>query len=149
MKNKTTWILIADAARARIVRNDGPGRGVEAVKGLTFEQERLKSGDLMADKPGRTFDSVGAGRHSVEFSSDAVREQDRTFAGSLVSVLQVALARGDFDRLVVIAPPRALGDLRSALTAPLKAVLHAELGKDLTHVPNSELAAHLEAVLFV
>src|SRR5262249_34094570 len=30
MKPTRTWILIADGARARILRNDGPGKGVQA-----------------------------------------------------------------------------------------------------------------------
>lgn len=149
MKSKITWILIADAARARVVRNDGPGRGLVPVEGMAFERDHLKQGDLMADKPGRSFESAGVSRHSMESGSDVVRELDRAFANMLVGVLQKALDRKNFDRLVVVAPPRALGDLRNALTGPLKAVLHAELGKDLTHVPNADLAGHLDTVLFV
>ena len=33
MKPTTTWILIADGARARLFANHGPGKGVEAVEG--------------------------------------------------------------------------------------------------------------------
>ena len=148
-KKITTWVLIADAARARILKNDGPGRGVDAVEGLVFENEHPKLGDIMADKPGRSFDSTGSGRHAMEYSTDAVREDEHAFAKSLAEVLLTARRNQDYDRLILIAAPRMLGYLRAVLPAPVKSVIHAEIDKDLTKIPNSDLPKHLEGVLSV
>lgn len=149
MPNKyhTTWILIADASRARIVKNEGPGLGIDAIGDQIYEQEHRKTSDIMADRPGRSFDSVGGGRHAMEYSADPERLDQREFARSLVSVLEDGLDKGAYQRLVVVAPPQMLGDLRAELTGRLKDAIHAEINKDLTHVPNGELAEHLEDVL--
>ena len=148
-KLKTTWILIADASRARILKNDGPGFGVDAVDDMIFQGENRKLQDILADKPGRSFDSAGGGRHAMEYKSDAVHEDERAFAATLMSVLQEAHDRKDYDQLILIAPPKMLGDLRAVLPGALKAVTCAEINKDLTQIPNGEMADHLKDVLAV
>ena len=51
--------------------------------------------------------------------------------------------------LVVAAPPKMLGALRDSLPAPLKSALLADMDKDLTNIPEADLAAHFEEVLAV
>ena len=148
-KKKTTWILIADASRARILKNDGPGRGLDAIEDMIFQGENRKLKDIMADKPGRSYDSVGGGRHAMEYKSDAEHEDERAFANTLITVLQEAHGRKDYDQLILIAPPKMLGDIRAVLPDTLKAVTSAEINKDLTHIPNSDMADHLTGVLAV
>lgn len=144
---QTTWILIADASRARIVKNEGPGLGIDAIGDRIYEQEHRKASDIMADRPGRSFDSVGGGRHAMEYSADPERLDQRAFARSLVATLEDGLDKNAYRRLVVVAPPQMLGDLRAELSDRLKDVILAEINKDLTHVPNGELADHLADVL--
>jgi len=148
-KFKTTWILIADASRARILKNDGPGLGIDAIDGMMFEGENRRVQDIMADKPGRSYDTAGGGRHAMEYKSDAKHEDERAFAETLISALQEAHDRKDYDQLILIAPPKMLGDLRAASPAALKAVTCAEINKDLTQIPNGEMADHLKDVLAV
>lgn len=149
IKSPKTWILIADSSRARILRHCGPGKGLEAVDGHDFRSEQRKLRDILADRPGRVHDSAGKSRHAMEPATDAVRQDETAFARSLAAVLAKALRRRQFDRLVLVAPPKALGDLRSELSAPVQAALIAEVNKDLTGVPNPDVANHLENVLFV
>ena len=149
MKPVTTWILLADGTRARIVCNTGPGKGLQEVRGMEFEGNNSRSGDLMADRPGRTFDSAGAHRHAMEPHSDPQREAKRSFAAELVAKLQDELQDQAFDRLVLVAAPATLGDIRKALPKPLLAVVYAEIAKDLVHIPNQELGDHLADVLAV
>ncbi|MGB5215433.1 MAG: host attachment protein [Anderseniella sp.] len=149
MKPVRTWILLADGTRARIVCNTGPGKGLEEVRGMEFEGDNSRSGDIMADRPGRTFDSAGANRHAMEPHSDPQREAKRSFAAELVATLQDQLQDQAFDRLVLVAAPATLGDIRKALPKPLLAVVYAEIAKDLVHIPNQELGDHLADVLAV
>ena len=147
MKPVRTWILIADGARARIVLNEGPGSGVTAVEGGLFEQDLKPTREIMADRAGRTFDSAGTGRHAMEQPTDPVRQEKRHFAHHLADHLADAVAKNAFDRLVVVAAPSALGDLRAAMSDKVRDRIHAELPKDLTKVPNDKLASHLEDVI--
>lgn len=147
MKAQTTWFLLANGANGRIVENRGVGKGIAPVENMVFRTDVKHAGDILADRPGRVFDSGGAGRHSMEYGSDPVREIEKQFATTLCTTLAEARAAKKFDRLVVVAAPQTLGDLRAVMDADVKNSVHAEIAKDLTHVPDQELPAHLDKVI--
>jgi protein required for attachment to host cells len=62
-------------------------------------------------------------------------------------MLDERLAEKAYDRLVIVAPPKALGDLRAALSEQVKPHVYAELDKDLVKTPTAELPQHLGAVM--
>ncbi len=149
MKPVTTWILLADGTRAHVVCNTGPGKGLQEVPGMEFEGDNFRSGDVLADRPGRTFDSAGVGRHAMEPHSDPQREAKRSFAADMVARLLDQLHAQAFDRLILVAAPATLGDIRKVLPKPLLAVVHGEIAKNLVQVPNDELGSHLSDLLAV
>jgi protein required for attachment to host cells len=149
MKPTTTWILIADGARARIFANRGPGKGIEAVAGGAFDADHRPDREIMSDRPGRAFESVGDARHAIEPHHDAHRELKQAFAEELAALLDAKLAAKTYDRVVLVAPPAMLGDLRASLSEPVRAVVYAEIDKDLTKTPEAELPLCLDAVLAV
>lgn len=149
MKPITTWIVIADGAQARIVLNDGPGKGVKPGPKREFSATNVPGRDIMADRPGRTFDSAGLGRHAKEPRSDPREVEQKRMLRELAKFLEQEAKKGSYDRLVIVAPPRALGSLRSGLSANARAKVTAELDKDLTQVAIHDLAGHLGAVLAV
>ena len=65
----------------------------------------------------------------------------------MAKLVNAAAGRGEFDELVVVAPPKMLGDLRNDLSALSKAKITAEDGKDLTHIPIRDLPTHLDVAL--
>ena len=85
----------------------------------------------------------------MEYASDPVREREKGFADMLAGVLESGRALGKFDRLVLVAAPQAMGDLRGSICPELKKLIHGEIAKDLTHATNAELPRHLERVLAV
>ncbi|MEQ1771430.1 MAG: host attachment protein [Devosia sp.] len=150
MKAKVTWVVVADGAQAKIFENDGPGKGLRALKDLNKEQEPLQAREIMADKPGRSASSGGAGaRSAMEYHSDPVQVRERRFVEELAETLDRKHQQGAFDRLVIAAAPTALGDLRPALSAGVKSTIVAELPKDLTNLPLPKLAEHLDGILAV
>ena len=145
MKPTITWILIADGAHARLLANRGPGKGVEQLEAINGDHR--PDSELVRDGLGRSFESVGDTRHAIEPKIDPHRELKRDFAKHLAMVLAQGLADKSYDRLVLVAPPSALGDLRAALSEPVKHAVYAELDKDLVRTPTAELAQHLGAVM--
>ena len=145
MKPKTSWILVADGARARVLSRSVPSEGLKLEH--EAEQPAQPTRDINADRPGRTFDSAGVGRHAMEPHSDPARERKRTFARDLVQFVEAGRKRNAFDRLYLVAPPQTLGDLRRELGTELAAAVTGELPKDLTHVPLHELEAALGDLL--
>lgn len=149
MKRIRTWILVADGARARIVLNDGPGRGVKPGPNKEFYGHNAPDREIVTDRPGRAFDSAGQGRHAMEPRSDPHEQAQRHFHHELAAYLDAAAKRNAYDRLIIVAPPRALGHLRAELSNAVRAKVTGELNKDLTHVPIHELANHLGSVMAV
>lgn len=147
MKPTITWILLADGAQAKVFKHAGPGTGLTAIADLQFEEEPKKASEIMADKPGRSFSSNGDGRSAMEYSSDPVKVREARFVQSVAEALEARRQKGDFGRLIIAAAPTALGDLRSAMSDQLKATVVAELNKDLTNLPTSDLTKHFEDVL--
>jgi protein required for attachment to host cells len=147
MKATRTWILIADGARARILQNSGPGKGLHAVAGAVFEGDHAATHDIMSDRTGRTFSSTGPARSGIEAHSDPHRELKRTFAHRLADALADGWHKGAYDRLIIVAAPSALGDLRAALAKEVSAKVTAEVAKDLTKMPDTAVAEHLKEFL--
>ena len=149
MKSKKTWIVVADGARARIFVTRGPGTGLEAALPQTELVADSRSSDRTerSDRPGRTFDSTGAGRHAVEPPTDPQRHGQKVFAGEISKILDQHHQKKAFDQLIVIAAPRMLGDLRAALGDNLHKLVDAEIDKDLSKLSAHELADHLVDVI--
>ena len=147
MKKIVTWIVIADGSHARVVVNEGPGKGVHEVPGAQWEGDPRHTGEIMADKEGRSYESVGGARHGMQPKSDPRQLVEDAFLHRVVDYLAENDTKGRYDRLVLAAEPRALGTLRRMLTPGLQRKLHADLAKDLTKVRVDQLATHLGSVM--
>ncbi len=149
MKAVRTWILIANGTQARTVSHIGIGHGFQDIEGMVFTDENAKTGDINSDRPGRTFDSSGSGRHSMEAPTDPQRHKKHNFAGFLAQQVKEKFQQSAFDRLIIAAAPAMLGDIRKALPKEVNSIVSAELAKDLCHIANSELDEHLADVMAV
>ncbi len=147
MKPTVTWILLADGAQAKVFKHTGPGSGLTPVEDLLFEEEPLKAREIMADKPGRSFSSVGNGRSSMEYSSDPVQVREKRFVRSVAVALERKYQESAFSRLIIAAAPTALGEIRSALSNGLQKAVVAEMPKDLTNLPTPQLEKHFDGIL--
>jgi protein required for attachment to host cells len=85
----------------------------------------------------------------MELPTDRHEYEKFLFARDLAAVVERAATAKRFERLVLVAPPAALGRLRLALTQRTRRMIRAEIGKDLTHIPFRELPAHLGEVIAV
>jgi protein required for attachment to host cells len=148
MKHDRTWILIADAGRARVLESLGPGKGTRPVDGLSSESPIPSSThDIVADRQGRSFESSNTMRHPLTPRTDPRDEMKRSYLEMLADQLHHRFLAGAFDRLVVVAPPSALGILRDAFSPQLAGAVTGELTKDLTKVPDHDLGPLLADVV--
>jgi protein required for attachment to host cells len=147
MKRIVTWVLVANGAQARILEHRGPGTGLVAVPNLVFSGSRRQAREIMSDRPGRTYSSVGSGRSAIDPRTDPVAREELEFVRSVAETLEEKRAEGAFQRLVIAAAPTALGDIRSVLGEAMKGLVTGELPKDLTNVPTPQLAGHFADLL--
>lgn len=138
------WVVVADGARARILAGDPGKGGLELAMPELVGRAREKGSDLVADRPGRSVDSSHVGdRHAMEPPTDPKEVEKERFARELVQTLEAASNEGRFARLLLVAPPKMLGELRELMPARLKEKVVGEVDKDLTWVPVHDLPGHL------
>jgi len=70
------------------------------------------------------------------------------FARQIAAELDASRRRDGFDRTVLMAGPAFIGLLRSALSAPVRATLVAEVRKDLVHEDDSTVHAFVPPDIF-
>jgi protein required for attachment to host cells len=132
-----------------VFENTGPGKGVKRAAISEKASPHRAAREIMADKPGRAFDSKGQGRHAMEPHTDPVKVEMRQFLAEVVGDLARAHRDKKFDRLVLIAPPASLGELRKLLPPELATLVVGEIDKDLTHADGIELTRHLGEVMAI
>jgi hypothetical protein len=71
-------------------------------------------------------------------------EQHR-FAGMVAKAMDKAVQEQKVPALVVAAPPKTVGDLRSTFHADVRSRVIAEIHKDLTRHPIDDIERHLNA----
>ena len=147
MKKNITWILVADGARAQIYKNEGPGKGLQRAIGQEFTGDHAPTHELQTDRQGRAFDSTGMGRYAMEPHTDPHRMLKDKFAKYLADVLADHHKKGEFGRLILVAPAKAMGDLRAHLDSHVASCVMGELIKDLTHVNIQDLPDHLKDLI--
>ncbi|MBI3542335.1 MAG: host attachment protein [Deltaproteobacteria bacterium] len=143
-----TWILVAQRGLARLYTSRGPGARPQLVETIEHAEGRAKDRELVSDRGGRVFKMRSAARSAAERKvtpHDHVTEQ---WATELATLCEHGWGRDDFDFLILVAEPRFLGRLKSALGAKVAGRVVATLGKDLPlDLSEAELKAQLGSLI--
>ena len=143
VKRRTIWIVVADGEHARFV-TPAPKRAFRTQRVLESPSAHKKTSDLGTDRPPRSMESATGIRHAIAPKHDLHELEKEKFAHQLAEEINRASAQGAFDRLLLVAPARTLNEIRSKLDATTAAKLLGTLQKNLTGVPDHELAPHLD-----
>lgn len=138
-------VLITDGARALVFRNEGDAAAPDLRLVRSHSQDNPATHEQGRGPPPRTQDSTER-RSSIE-QTDLHQEAEDRFVAGIAADMERDLRAGDFDSLIVVAPPVALGVYRRAVGAAVKKVTVAEIDKDLTKHPPGEIAAHVMKAL--
>lgn len=142
MKQKTipTWIVVADGARASFYTlHDGDGkRGLAPIASSENSHLEPHARDAKSDKPGRSFGSGGV-RHAIEPHHDYHKMEKHDFAREVVQFLEKSFDAHQFERLVLVAPHRSIGELRTLLPKKMESCIWQEIGHDFTKLGMDEL----------
>lgn len=148
MSGKVTWVVVADAARARIFSLNGPRQSISLAAVRELSADLKPSREIASDRPGRTHDRSGQGRHAEEPPTDPKRHAKFSFAREIGQLLDDERRKNAFAKLHVVAPPQFLGDLRGVMSAELRALVDTEINKDLTGLSLHDLTPQLQELLF-
>lgn len=141
-----TWVLLADGEKALLLQNtvDALSPGLEVVR--KTEQENPSDYDQSANRPGRKPDT-GIGHVSAMEDTDWHELAKERFAQELADILYKRAHRGDFDRIVLVAAPDVLGDLRAQLHKTVREKIVAEIPKNLCNHPLDTVEKLLKSEL--
>lgn len=124
------------------------GTIVAVADGKTFTLYRNGGSDgaprlTAIGSPGVGRDDIASGgrHHSSSANPDDAQLVEDGHAGAVASVLNKMALENDFAALVIIAPPKTLGELRQHWHKALTAKLTAEIGKEMAHASIAEIAA--------
>lgn len=160
----TTWIITANAGRARVFSEDGPSEPLKELEDMVNNGARLRANDaetdrlgtLAAGKSGHNIGgaqgggaqhnaNAGAPNSQYEPNQTPAEHETELFAKDLSQYLLKAQQEGRYQSLVLSASPQFLGTLRNNLDAHVKAVIKQEFNKDYTQVPVHQLREQLQA----
>jgi protein required for attachment to host cells len=136
MRRDRTWIVVADGAHVAAIESAAGDSRLHPVEDMHFSTELPRTHELVRDRTGRSYESVGPSRHAKDERTDPHRELKRRFAKNVAAAWRSKLAERRFEHLILIAPPITLGDLRAAFPRPLRERIKAELPQDLVKMPH-------------
>ena len=139
-----TWVLVADGEKALFLKNvtDAEDPHLEVVR--KEEQDNPKDIDQSANRPGRMADN-GPGQKSAYDDTDWHELAKERFADELADLLYKQAHKGRFERIVLVAPPKTLGELRKSLHKEVADKVVGEVPKTLTNHPLDEIEKMLKA----
>jgi protein required for attachment to host cells len=128
MTPETTWIVIADGAMARFFFRTRPGIPLQELTDLqiTAEQARHIHGHAAAVHDGVNHGSAGRGEQHDGHDAD-----EQHFLSHIAGRINLATRENAYSRLVICAPPRALGVLRGHMTEAARGRVVLEIAKDI------------------
>jgi protein required for attachment to host cells len=132
-------VLVGDGRKALFLRNKGTPREVELIVERELHQENPPTHEQGTDRPGRKSGVDGASRSAVD-QTDWHDQAEERFAAEIAETLYQMEHAHQFNELVVVAPPKMLGDLRAAFHPEVAHCVVAEVPKDLTSHPIPELS---------
>jgi protein required for attachment to host cells len=138
------WVVVCDGAKALILENAGDAISPNLKTKEIHEQPDPKTSEQGTDAPGRSINSNGSRRSTME-QTDWHDQAEQQFLTDIAKRLDAAVMAGETKSLILIAPPRALGVLRQAFSASVRNAIRAEIDKDYVKMPVYEIEKHLAA----
>lgn len=133
-----TWVVVADSEKVLFLRNltDHEDPHLEVTD--KDEQDNPSDRAQSANRPGRMHDT-GVQQRSAMDDTDWHELAKERFAADLADKLYSQAHKGLFERLVLVASPQVLGDLRRELHQEVTDKVVAEIPKTLTNHPVDEI----------
>ncbi|KPK61594.1 MAG: hypothetical protein AMJ59_00845 [Gammaproteobacteria bacterium SG8_31] len=142
-----TWVVTADSARADVFEVDRIGGEFRTVTTMSHEESKKKGQDLMSDRPGRAFDSAGQGRHAMSSQVNPREHEAEVFAREVCETLELGRAKGNYERLIVLAPPDFLGRLRKSITQETNKLVVESVAKSVVGMGPVEIRRRIKTLI--
>ena len=139
------WVLVCDGKKALLLQNAGDHVYPNLQTREHFQHADLASHEIGTDAPGRTYSSADGRSASVD-QGDPHDDAERKFLHGIAARLDRMVEEKAITALIVVAPARALGVLRQALSKNVQQVVREEIDRDYVKEPLHVIEKHLAAM---
>jgi protein required for attachment to host cells len=126
-----SWVLVADGQKALFLRNDGDTKNYDLR--VVWHQETENPPSI----------AQGAALQDTDWH----QLSEDNYVKEIAEILDRAAHDGAFDEIVIVAPPKALGDLRVEINPNAVKKVIAEIPKTLTNHPIEKIESLLKSEL--
>ncbi len=143
------FVLVADGRKALFFRNEGDAEYPNLQVEHAEEQANPADRDQKTDAAGAASSTRGGGQFSSGGGSmgetDFHQQEEDRFAAETADMLKRRALANDFEALIIVAPPKTLGELRKHYHKEVSDRLTGELAKDLTGHPVPDIERALRS----
>ncbi len=135
---KITYILVSNGSKANIYISNMNKHNLTLINTLESQTARMHSYELGSKKPHGIFE-----RNTPESRVDLRAKEEEKFIHCVAELLNKDAATGQFQSLVLISPPKILGNLRRMLKKITTKSVIKEIKKDLVHMDEQNLKTYI------
>ena len=140
-----SYVLVADGAKMLFFRNQGDADKPNLTVVAAEQQPDRYDRDIKTDQAGQKPGVPGAGGGgSTAAETDFHKQAEDRFAAEAADRINRAALANEFERLIIVAPPKTLGELRKHYHKQVESRITAEIAKDLTGHPVDRIEAVLQ-----
>ena len=144
LPNEPTCIAACSGSAARLWLSTARFGDWQALKEFQHPRSATRERDLTSDRPGRSFDSFGSGRHAMSQPQSVHDQEMLRFAEQVAEFVNASIAQGSFNNLVLLAEPGFLGVLRSKLSAAAMNATILTAPKNITNLDESRIREYFQ-----
>ncbi len=136
------WIVVADGSKAKILKKNG--KLLDHVFPTYRKEKVIEDFDKDARKPGHIRQDLGFLGNMFGPHTDIHEHEKIEFLNEIAKLINSNIDA--FDKLVLIAPPERLGELRQSLSSKALAKIAREINKDLTKTALTKVYDYVVAL---
>jgi protein required for attachment to host cells len=144
---KSMMIVVADSSRARIFTVDSNRSPLNEIETMAHPEGRMHEQNMVSDMPGKDTGKGGGGDHSFQEKVEPKKEEMIEFAKRVADYLDDARKANHLNKLILVAAPAFLGELRNHLSKETSEKIIYELDKNLAQHDVEDIRAHLSTFL--
>lgn len=140
-------VVVADSTRARIFTTESLNSPLNEIEVMAHPEGRLHDRDITSDLPGKGTGADSSAGHAYGSKVDAKQHELIVFSKQVATYLDDARKKNKLSRLLIIAAPTFLGELRSHLSTETNDKVVFELNKNLTKSSADDISKYLPRTL--
>lgn len=141
---QTTWVLAADASRARIFEISEADGHLHEIEDMVNPAGRELNQEINAEPKDRFYGRGRSVGDTTEADPEPVMKEAERFSKRVADHLDHCRSEHRFDKLRVVAAPRMLGFLRDKLSKEVQKMVEEEIPKDISSLKKHEMEEYLK-----